>query len=115
MIRYADDFVILCKTQTEAEEALEQVRAWMSKAGLTLHPEKTRIVDATQRGGFEFDVASASLRPSGSLRLSVSLRSAPRWMSTVSLPLYVTSSSQDSSTPSPSTSSAALSLVRGFS
>jgi RNA-directed DNA polymerase len=54
MIRYADDFVILCKTQTEAEEALEQVRAWMSKAGLTLHPEKTRIVDATQRGGFEF-------------------------------------------------------------
>lgn len=54
MIRYADDFVILCKTQAEAEEALEQVRAWMSKAGLTLHPEKTRIVDATQRGGFEF-------------------------------------------------------------
>ena len=54
MIRYADDFVILCKTRAEAEEALEQVRAWMSKAGLTLHPEKTRIVDATQRGGFEF-------------------------------------------------------------
>lgn len=54
MVRYADDFVILCKTQAEAEEALEQVRAWMSKAGLTLHPEKTRIVDATQRGGFEF-------------------------------------------------------------
>jgi len=54
MIRYADDFVILCKTQAEAEEALEHVRAWMSKAGLTLHPEKTRIVDATQRGGFEF-------------------------------------------------------------
>lgn len=54
MIRYADDFVILCKTQAEAEEAMEHVRAWMSKAGLTLHPEKTRIVDATQRGGFEF-------------------------------------------------------------
>jgi RNA-directed DNA polymerase len=48
MIRFADDFVILCKTQAEAGEALEQVRAWMSKAGLT------RIVDATQRGGFEF-------------------------------------------------------------
>lgn len=54
MIRYADDFVILCKTQAEAEEALEHVRAWMSTVGLTLHPEKTRIVDATQRGGFEF-------------------------------------------------------------
>jgi RNA-directed DNA polymerase len=54
MIRYADDFVILCSTQAEAEQALEQVRGWMAKAGLTLHPEKTRIVDATQRGGFEF-------------------------------------------------------------
>jgi RNA-directed DNA polymerase len=54
MIRHADDFVILCKTQAEAGEALAQVRAWMNKAGLTLHPEKTRIVDATQRGGFEF-------------------------------------------------------------
>lgn len=54
MVRYADDFVILCRSQAEAEEVLEQVRAWMSEAGLTLHPEKTRIVDATQRGGFEF-------------------------------------------------------------
>ena len=54
MIRYADDFVILCSTQKEAEEALEQVRAWMEKAGLTLHPTKTRIVDATQAGGFDF-------------------------------------------------------------
>ena len=54
MIRYADDFVILCKTQAEAEAVLEEVRAWMSVAGLTLHPEKTRIVDATQHGGFEF-------------------------------------------------------------
>ena len=54
MVRYADDFVILCQTQAEAEEALAQVQQWMNKAGLTLHPEKTRIVDATQRGGFEF-------------------------------------------------------------
>jgi RNA-directed DNA polymerase len=54
MIRYADDFVILCRTQTEAEQALEQVRAWMAKAGLTLHPDKTRIVNASLHGGFEF-------------------------------------------------------------
>jgi RNA-directed DNA polymerase len=54
MVRYADDFIILCRSQSEAEEALEQVRQWMSQAGLTLHPEKTRIVDATQAGGFEF-------------------------------------------------------------
>jgi len=54
MVRYADDFVILCHSQAEAEEALEEVRQWMGKAGLTLHPQKTRIVDASAKGGFEF-------------------------------------------------------------
>lgn len=54
MIRYADDFVILCESREEAEAALEAVRQWMEKAGLSLHPEKTRIVDARERGGFEF-------------------------------------------------------------
>lgn len=54
MIRYADDIVIVCKSQAEAEQALAYVRKWMEQAELTLHPEKTRIVDATQRGGFDF-------------------------------------------------------------
>lgn len=54
MIRYADDFVILCESREEAEAALEAVRQWMEKARLTLHPEKTKIVDARERGGFEF-------------------------------------------------------------
>jgi RNA-directed DNA polymerase len=54
MVRYADDFVILCKTQQEAQEALQTVRQWVEEAGLILHPTKTRIVDATQRGGFDF-------------------------------------------------------------
>lgn len=54
MVRYADDFVILCVSEQEAKETLEQVRQWMEGAGLTLHPTKTRIVDATQRGGFDF-------------------------------------------------------------
>ena len=54
MIRYADDFIILCKSQEEAETALAQVRAWTEQAGLTLHPVKTRIVDASQKGGFDF-------------------------------------------------------------
>jgi RNA-directed DNA polymerase len=54
MIRYADDFVILCRSEQEAREVLERVRQWTTEAGLTLHPEKTRIVDATQRGGFDF-------------------------------------------------------------
>ena len=54
MVRYADDFVILCRSQAEAEEALEKVRQWTASAGLTLHPVKTRIVDASQSGGFDF-------------------------------------------------------------
>ena len=54
MVRYADDFVILCRSQAEAEQALELVRRWTIEAGLQLHPVKTRIVDATQRGGFDF-------------------------------------------------------------
>lgn len=54
MVRYADDFVILCRSQGEAEAALEQVRQWAEQAGLELHPVKTRIVDATERGGFDF-------------------------------------------------------------
>jgi RNA-directed DNA polymerase len=54
MVRYADDFVILCNTQQEAQEVLEQLRVWTEAAGLMLHPTKTRIVDASQRGGFDF-------------------------------------------------------------
>jgi RNA-directed DNA polymerase len=54
MTRYADDFVIQCRTEAEALAALEAVKAWVSEAGLTLHPEKTRVVDASQPGGFDF-------------------------------------------------------------
>ena len=54
MVRYADDFVILCRSAAEAHGALAAVTAWVTEAGLTLHPEKTRVVNATQRGGFDF-------------------------------------------------------------
>lgn len=54
MVRYADDFVILCRSEAEAKEALVLVQEWTAAAGLTLHPEKTRIIDVTQRGGFDF-------------------------------------------------------------
>jgi len=54
MVRYADDFVLLCRSESQAREALERVRQWTVSAGLQLHPEKTRIVDATQRDGFDF-------------------------------------------------------------
>lgn len=54
MVRYADDFVILCRSEGEAQRALALVQQWTTQAGLTLHPEKTRIVDATKHGGFDF-------------------------------------------------------------
>jgi len=53
MVRYADDFVLLCRSREEAERALERVREWTVPAGLTLHPVKTRIVDESQEG-FDF-------------------------------------------------------------
>ena len=54
MVRYADDFILLCRTEADAHRALERVQQWTAQAGLTLHPEKTHVVDATQRGGFDF-------------------------------------------------------------
>ncbi len=53
MTRYADDLVIQCRTREEAERALQLVQAWTAQAGLTLHPTKTKIVDA-EIDGFEF-------------------------------------------------------------
>lgn len=54
MIRYADDFIILCRSEAQAQQALAEVAAWVQEAGLMLHPSKTRIVDASQPGGFDF-------------------------------------------------------------
>jgi RNA-directed DNA polymerase len=53
MVRYADDIVVLCRSAQEAAEALDVVRDWTAQAGLTLHPDKTRVVDAWDEG-FEF-------------------------------------------------------------
>jgi RNA-directed DNA polymerase len=53
MVRYADDFVILCRTREEADQALALVQQWVADNGLTLHPTKTRIVDARSEG-FDF-------------------------------------------------------------
>jgi RNA-directed DNA polymerase len=54
MVRYADDFVVCTQTRAQAEAALEAIRQWVAAAGLTLHPTKTRIVNAAERGGFDF-------------------------------------------------------------
>jgi RNA-directed DNA polymerase len=54
MVRYADDFVILCRTKEQAEEVLGVVRHWCDEAGLQLHPQKTRLVNMGEPGGFDF-------------------------------------------------------------
>ena len=55
MIRYADDFVIMCRDETEANHALHQVQQLITERGLVLHPEKTRLVDTALPGqGFDF-------------------------------------------------------------
>ena len=55
MIRYADDFVIMCRDETEAYKALHQVQQLITERGLVLHPEKTRVVDTILPGqGFDF-------------------------------------------------------------
>ena len=53
MVRYADDFVILCRTAEDAERALQIVQQWTTEHGLTLHPTKTRIVNGLTEG-FDF-------------------------------------------------------------
>jgi RNA-directed DNA polymerase len=55
MVRYADDFVILCASEAEAQAALRQVSAWVDANGLTLHADKTKVGDSQQPGqGFDF-------------------------------------------------------------
>ena len=55
MVRYADDFVILCTSAPQAQAALEEVKAWVEENGLSLHPDKTHVGDCLVPGqGFEF-------------------------------------------------------------
>jgi len=55
MIRYADDFVIMCRDEAEAHHALHYVQQLITERELVLHPEKTRVVDTELPGqGFDF-------------------------------------------------------------
>ena len=55
LVRYADDFVVMCDTKTQVEEAWQRVSTVLTRLGLELHPEKTRTVDLSRgREGFDF-------------------------------------------------------------
>jgi RNA-directed DNA polymerase len=67
-VRYADDFVVLCHSQAEAEKAREVAAALLCDLGLTLHPDKTRTVDLREgREGFDFLGCHFRARMSGKL------------------------------------------------
>jgi len=61
LVRYADDFVVMCDTHAAVEEARRRVSTVLTRLGLELHPEKTRTVDLS-RGGEGFDVLGCHLR-----------------------------------------------------
>jgi RNA-directed DNA polymerase len=61
LVRYADDFVVMCDTKRHVEEARQQVSRVLTRLGLELHPEKTRTVDLS-RGSEGFDFLGCHLR-----------------------------------------------------
>ena len=68
LVRYADDFVVLCRTEAEANAALAMVRTVLAELGLELHPDKTRRVDLREgREGFDFLGCHFRARISGRL------------------------------------------------
>lgn len=93
MVRYADDFVILCRTAEDAERALALVTQWVADNGLTLHPTKTRIVDARSEGfdflGYTFRGTKHFPRDKSRQKLKDSLRAKTRRTSGDSLQFIV--------------------------
>jgi RNA-directed DNA polymerase len=68
LVRYADDFVVLCGTWEQAEEAEHRACALLGGLGLSLHPGKTRVVDLRDgREGFDFLGCHLRARMSGRL------------------------------------------------
>jgi RNA-directed DNA polymerase len=68
LVRYADDFVVMCDTKAACEQAEQRVRGILARLELELHPEKTRRVDLSQgREGFDFLGCHVRKRMSGPL------------------------------------------------
>jgi len=68
LVRYADDFVVVCRTHADCEEAEAKVRTILDRLGLTLHPTKTKRVDLSRgRQGFDFLGCTLRKRMSGRL------------------------------------------------
>ena len=80
LVRYADDFVVMCRRESAAKEALERARQILAGLGLELHPEKTRLVDL--RGGREgFVFLGCTFRKRRSIQRAPHLHFMQRWPS----------------------------------
>lgn len=80
LVRYADDFVALCATASQAKEALRRIGLVMDRLGLTLHPAKTRLVDL-RRGKESFVFLGCTLRKKRSIQRAPDKHFMQRWPS----------------------------------
>jgi RNA-directed DNA polymerase len=82
MVRYADDFVVLCRSRPDADAALAEVQCWTASAGLTLHPTKTRLVDAREDGfdflGYRFEAGTRRPRDKSLKKFKDTIRAKTR-------------------------------------
>lgn len=84
LVRYADDFVVICKTKRACEQAEERIRVILARLGLELHPDKTRRVELYDgKEGFDFLGCHLHKRLSGRLleKKGVRLYFLQRWPS----------------------------------
>jgi RNA-directed DNA polymerase len=93
MVRYADDFVILCRSAEEAQQALSLVQQWTAENGLTLHPTKTRIVDTRTEIfdflGYRFKKGKRFPRPKSLQKLKDTIRKKTKRANGQSLPVII--------------------------
>ena len=80
LVRYADDFVAMCRTESRAREALRRIGLVMDRLGLTLHPEKTRMVDL-RRGREGFVFLGCTIRKKRSVQRAPTKHYTQRWPS----------------------------------
>lgn len=80
MVRYADDFVAMCRTESAAREALRRIGLVMERLGLTLHPAKTRLVDL-RRGKGSFVFLGCTIREKRSIQRMPDKHFMQRWPS----------------------------------
>jgi len=80
LVRYADDFVAMCRTESQAREALRRIGLVMNRLGLTLHPAKTRLVDL-RRGKEGFVFLGCTIRKKRSIQRAPDRYYLQRWPS----------------------------------